>query len=107
MQGMGTNVTRWATFDNDCLFRTFTGSDDALPYPTDGRDPSDIDVTERLYALYGLANFESHAGCVAFSGNFGIRWVKTSIHTMCSLRTFVITPDTSGDRYRVDPNHAR
>src|SRR3546814_19027873 len=54
MRGMGTNVTRWATFDNDCLFRTFTGGDDARPYPTDGRDPSDIDVTERISALYGL-----------------------------------------------------
>ena len=30
MKGMGTNVTKWATFDNDCLFRTFAGSDDAL-----------------------------------------------------------------------------
>ncbi len=39
MAGKGTNVTRWATFDNDCLFRTFTGSDDALPYPTETRGP--------------------------------------------------------------------
>src|SRR3546814_6678252 len=79
MRGMGTNVTRWSTFDNYCLFRTFTGGDDARPYPTDGRDPSDIDVTERFYALYGLANFESQEGSVTLSRNIGLRWVKNDI----------------------------
>ncbi|WP_447954182.1 TonB-dependent receptor [Sphingopyxis chilensis] len=104
MQGMGTNVTRWATFDNDCLFRTFTGGDDALPYPTDGRDPSDIDVTERIYALYGLANFESQAGSVPFSGNIGLRWVKTEITSIGYRQPYVITIDTAGDSYSVDPD---
>lgn len=104
MQGMGTNVTRWATFDNDCLFRAFTGSDDALPYPTDGRDPSDIDVTERIYALYGLANFESQAGSVPFSGNIGLRWVKTDITSIGYRQPYVITIDTAGDSYSVDPD---
>lgn len=104
MQGMGTNVTRWATFDNDCLFRTFTGGDDALPYPTDGRDPSDIDVTERIYALYGLANFESQAGNVPFSGNIGLRWVKTDIISIGYRQPYVITIDTAGDSYSVDPD---
>lgn len=79
MQGMGTNVTRWATFDNDCLFRTFTGSDDALPYPTEGRDPSDIDVRERIWAAYAMANFRVDEGAVPFSGNVGLRWIKTDI----------------------------
>ncbi|MFC3783516.1 TonB-dependent receptor [Sphingopyxis italica] len=104
MQGMGTNVTRWATFDNDCLFRTFTGGDDALPYPTDGRDPSDIDVTERIYALYGLANFESQAAGVPFSGNIGLRWVKTDITSIGYRQPYVITIDTAGDSYSVDPD---
>ena len=104
MQDMGTNVTRWATFDNDCLFRTFTGGDDALPYPTDGRDPSDIDVTERIYALYGLANFESQAGSVPFSGNIGLRWVKTDITSIGYRQPYVITIDTAGDSYSVDPD---
>ncbi|QCB53050.1 TonB-dependent receptor [Sphingopyxis sp. PAMC25046] len=104
MQGMGTNVTRWATFDNDCLFRTFTGGDDALPYPADGRDPSDIDVTERIYALYGLANFESQAGSVPFSGNIGLRWVKTDITSIGYRQPYVITIDTAGDSYSVDPD---
>lgn len=105
MKGMGTNVTRWATFDNDCLFRTFTGSDDALPYPEDGRDPSDIDVTERIYAAYAMANFESEAGNVPFSGNVGLRWVKTDITSIGFRQPYRITIDTVGDTYSigVDP----
>lgn len=102
MQGMGTNVTRWATFDNDCLFRTFTGSDDALPYPTDGRDPSDIDVTERIYAAYAMANFASDAGSIPFSGNVGLRWVKTDITSIGYRQAYILTVDTAGDTYTVD-----
>ena len=105
MKGMGTNVTRWATFDNDCLFRTFTGSDDALPTPEDGRDPSDIDVTERIYAAYAMANFESDIGNVPFSGNVGLRWVKTDITSIGFRQPYRITIDTAGDTYSigVDP----
>jgi TonB-dependent receptor len=102
MQGMGTNVTRWATFDNDCLFRTFTGSDDALPYPADGRDPSDIDVTERIYAAYAMANFASDAGSIPFSGNVGLRWVKTDITSIGYRQAYILTVDTAGDTYTVD-----
>src|SRR3546814_19732200 len=73
-------------------------------YPTDGRDPSDIDVTERIYALYGLANFESQAGSVPFSGNIGLRWVKTDITSIGYRQPYVITIDTAGDSYSVDPD---
>lgn len=106
MKGMGTNVTKWASFDNDCLFRTFTGSDDALPYPADGRDPSDIDVTERIYAAYAMANFASDAGSVPFSGNVGLRWVKTDITSVGFRQPYRIVIDTVGDSYSigVDPN---
>src|SRR3546814_12176907 len=103
---MGTNVTLWAAFDNECLVRTFTGGDYARPYPTDGRDPSDIDVTERIYALYGLANFESQAGSVPFSGNIGLRWVTTDIPSIGSRHPDVITIDTAVASYNVnlEPN---
>lgn len=106
MQGMGGNVTRWATFDNDCLFRTFTGSDDALPYPSDGRDPSDIDVRERIWAAYAMANFRSDEGAVPFSGNVGLRWVKTDITSIGYRQAYLITIDTPGDSYSVavDPS---
>lgn len=101
MKGMGTNVTKWATFDNDCLFRTFTGSDDALPYPADGRDPSDIDVTERIYAAYAMANFEGDMGQVPVSGNVGLRWVKTDISSTGFRQAYRIVIDTPGDSYSV------
>lgn len=105
MQGMGTNVTRWATFDNDCLFRTFTGSDDALPYPADGRDPSDIDVSERIYAAYAMANFEIDMGSVPVSGNVGLRWVKTDISSIGFRQPYRLTINTGDDSYviAVDP----
>ncbi len=105
MKNMGTNVTKWASFDNDCLFRTFAGSDDALPTPADGRDPSDIDVTERIYAAYAMANFESDLGQVPFSGNIGLRWVQTDITSIGFRQAYRLTIDTAGDDYSiaVDP----
>jgi len=102
MRGMGTNITRWATFDNDCLFRTFTGSDDALPTPTDGRDPSDIDVRERIYAAYAMANFETEMGSVPVSGNVGLRWVKTDITSKGFRQPYILTIESGGDTYSVD-----
>lgn len=106
MHGMGTNVTKWATFDNDCLFRTFAGGDDALPYPADGRDPSDIDVRERIYAAYAMANYASDAGAVPFSGNIGLRWVKTDITSIGYRQSYLLTINSGDDSYvvAVDPN---
>lgn len=106
MQGVGTNVTRWATFDNDCLFRTFTGSDDALPYPADGRDPSDIDVREKIWAAYAMANFRSDAGSVPFSGNIGLRWIKTDIASVGYRQGYRLTINSGADTYdiAVDPS---
>lgn len=108
MAGQGTNLTNWATFDNDCLFRTFTGSDDALPYPADGRDPSDIDVQERIYAAYVMANFRSDAGSVPFSGNIGLRYVRTDITSVGYRQAYLLTVDTGADNYTVavDPTGA-
>ncbi len=105
MAGEGSNVTRWATFDNDCLFRTFTGSDDALPVPADGRDPSDIDVRERIWAAYAMANFRSDEGRIPFSGNVGLRWIKTDITSVGFRQAYRLTIDTVGDDYSiaVDP----
>jgi iron complex outermembrane receptor protein len=105
MAGQGTNLTNWATFDNDCLYRAFAGSDDALPYPTDGRDPSDIDVTERIYAAYAMANFRSDLGSVPFSGNVGLRYVRTDITSIGYRQSYLIRVDTGADNYvvAVDP----
>ena len=101
MRGEGTNVTRWATFDNDCLFRNFAGGDDALPTPADGRDPSDIDVRERIWAAYAMANFRSDGGSLPFSGNVGLRWIKTDITSTGFRQAYLITIDSGADTYAV------
>ncbi len=106
MSGMGGNVTRWATFDNDCLFRTFTGSDDALPIPADGRDPSDIDVRERIWSAYAMANFRQDEGALPFSGNIGLRYVRTDITSIGYRQAYQIVIDTPGDSYAVSVDPA-
>lgn len=107
MAGQGTNLTRWATFDNDCLFATFTGGND-LPYPTDGRDPSDIDVRESIFASYAMASFRGDAGAIPFSGNIGVRWVDTQITSKGFRQAYLITIDPGADTYTVavDPTGA-
>jgi iron complex outermembrane receptor protein len=101
MEGSGTNLTRWATFDNDCLFRTFTGGDDALQLPGDSRDPSDIDVRERIFALYAMATFNGDAGSLPFSGNAGIRWADTRVTSVGYRQPYLITIDPGADAYSV------
>lgn len=96
-----TNVTKWATFDNQCLFRTFTGSDTALPYPTETRDPGDIDVTEKIKTGYVMANFEGDLGGARFSGNAGVRYVRTDITSIGYRLPFRVTIDTAADNYTV------
>jgi TonB-dependent receptor len=91
-----TDVHSWATFDNQCLFKTFTGQD-SLPLPAESRDPSDIDVTEKIKAAYAMANFAS--GSV--SGNIGLRYVKTNITSIGYRLPFKVTIDTAADNYTV------
>lgn len=106
MRGHDPAFTRWTSFDNDCLFRTFTGSDDALPYPDDSRDPSDIDVRERIWAAYAMASFEGDLGAVPVAGNLGLRWVDTRVSSRGYRQPVVITLDPGSDRYSVDVDPA-
>jgi TonB-dependent receptor len=96
-----TNVANWATFDNECLFRTFTGSDSALPYPSETRDPGDIDVRERIKAAYAMASFGGDLGSTPFSGNIGLRYVKTNITSVGFRLPFKVTIDTASDNFTV------
>ncbi len=99
------NVTKWATFDNNCLFNAFTGGQ-GLPYPTDGRDPSDINLHERIWAAYGMATFKGDLGAIPVSGNIGLRYVKTNIVSTGYRSPILITVDPAADNYTVtaDPN---
>jgi len=95
------NLTSWATFDNQCLYRTFTGSD-ALPLPAESRDPSDLDIRERIKAAYVMANFAGGDGFV--SGNVGLRYVKTNITSIGYRLPFKVTIDTAADNFTVGPD---
>jgi len=96
-----TNLTSWATFDNQCLYRTFTGSD-ALPLPAESRDPSDLDIRERIKAAYVMANFAGGDGFI--SGNVGLRYVKTNITSIGYRLPFKVTIDTNADNFTVGPD---
>ncbi|NYT42995.1 TonB-dependent receptor [Sphingomonas sp. R-74633] len=95
-----TNLTSWATFDNQCLYKAFTGSD-ALPLPAESRDPSDLDVTEKITAAYAMANFRGDLGDTGFSGNIGLRYVKTNITSLGYRLPYKVTIDTASDNYTV------
>src|SRR3546814_17399916 len=47
----GNSINSWATFDVDCLFREYKGSEDTGAL-ADKRDPEHRDVTERTLAGY-------------------------------------------------------
>ncbi|HWU95492.1 MAG TPA: TonB-dependent receptor, partial [Sphingomonas sp.] len=94
------NLTSWATFDNQCLYKAFTGSD-ALPLPAESRDPSDLDIRERIKAAYVMASFRGDLGDTGFSGNIGLRYVKTNITSVGYRLPFKVTIDTGADSYTV------
>ncbi len=95
-----TNLTSWATFDNQCLYKAFTGSD-ALPLPGESRDPSDLDIRERIKAAYVMASFRGDLGALPVSGNIGLRYVKTNITSVGYRLPFKVTIDTGADSYTV------
>ena len=95
------NLAGFATFDNDCLFDTFTGGA-GLAFPTDGRDPSDIDVRERIYAGYAMASF----GAASFSGNLGLRYVRTEVRSTGYRQPYLIAIDSGADNYTVAVDRA-
>ena len=69
----------FATWDAVPLFVALTGSRDAgLPLGST-LSPEDTDVTEKTYAGYVQANFDTMFGNTPARGNFGVRVIKTDI----------------------------
>lgn len=100
----GNGIHSWATFDVDCLFREYTGSEDP-GLPDDTRSVANRDVTERTLAGYIMADYQGDLGSMPVRGNFGVRVVNTRV-TSNGLRSdleVVTNPDgsiqlvTSGD----------
>lgn len=90
-----TNVRSWAQFNNDCLFRAYTGRD-SNPLQADSRGPEDIDVTETISALYAMTSFASEVNGVPMSGNFGLRYVSTEVEARGFRSAVTVTPSVAG-----------
>jgi TonB-dependent receptor len=90
-----TNVNSWALWNNDCVFRTYTGQD-TLPLKADSRGPEDIDVTEKITAFYVMSNFASELWSKPMTGNFGVRYVRTTVDSKGYRADVLVTPSIGG-----------
>jgi TonB-dependent receptor len=90
-----TNINSWALFDNDCVFRTYTGVD-SLPLQADSRGPEDINVTEKISAVYVMSEFGSDRFAVPVSGNVGVRYVRTTVDATGYRSAVTVTPSVGG-----------
>jgi iron complex outermembrane receptor protein len=95
MDKSSTNVRSWASFDNDCLFRAYTGRD-SNPLMADSRGPEDINVKESISALYLMTTFGGDWGATPFSGNAGVRYVRTEVDSRGYRSEVLVTPSTEG-----------
>lgn len=71
-------INSWASFDPLCLFESYAGVADT-GLPQDIRAVENRDVTENVWAGYGMASFEGQAGALPFRGNVGVRVVDTQV----------------------------
>lgn len=81
-------ITSWASFDADCLFREYVGTEDPGALE-DKRSVSNRDVTERTTAAYLMAEYQSNLGSMPVRGNFGVRVVNTDV-TSRGLRSDLV-----------------
>lgn len=95
MSESSTNIRSWATFDNDCLFRAYTGRD-SNPLLTDSRGPEDINVKETISAIYWMTSFGGDLQAIPFSGNFGVRYVRTEVDSRGYRSAVTVTPSVGG-----------
>ncbi len=89
------NVKSWALFDNDCLFRTYTGRDSS-PLPENAPGPEDSNIRERISTAYVMTTFRSQLGDTPFSGNAGVRYVRTRVLSKGFRGEVTVVPSTGG-----------
>ncbi|MBM0106769.1 TonB-dependent receptor [Steroidobacter sp. S1-65] len=95
MDESSTNVGGWALFDNDCVFRTYTGAD-SLPLQADSRGPEDTNVTEKITAFYVMSEFAALDWSVPMTGNIGVRYVTTTVDATGYRSEVAVTPSVGG-----------
>src|SRR5690606_9030608 len=96
----GNSIHSWSTFDVDCLFREYLGTEDP-GLPDALRSVSNRDVTERTYAGYLMADYDSEIGSTPVRGNFGVRVVKTDV-TSKGLRSDLVLVDNGDGTFHLD-----
>jgi len=96
----GNDIHSWATFDVDCLFREYLGTEDP-GLPDDTRSVANRDVTERTLAGYVMAEYAGDLGSMPVRGNFGVRVVKTDV-TSNGLRSDLVIIDNGDGTFRLD-----
>jgi iron complex outermembrane receptor protein len=93
MKDSQTNIRSWAQFDNNCLFKAYTGRD-TNPLLADSRGPEDTDVTEKIGALYVMGQFRSELSGIPVSGNMGLRYVTTKVESTGYRSEVLVTPSS-------------
>jgi TonB-dependent receptor len=95
MKESSTNIRSWAQFDNNCLFKAYTGRD-TNPLLTDSRGPEDTNVKEKIAAAYVMGQFRSELNGVPVSGNVGLRYVETKVESIGFRSEVLVTPSVAG-----------
>ena len=92
----GNSINSWATFDVDCLFREYMGSEDPGALE-DKRSPANRDVTERTLAGYIMADYDADLGNMPVRGNIGVRVVKTDVTSNGLRSEFTLVDNGDGN----------
>ncbi|MBL0768618.1 TonB-dependent receptor [Sphingopyxis sp. DHUNG17] len=94
--GDANGINSWATFDLDCLFREYMGTEDPGALD-DKRSVANRDVTERTLAGYIMAEYDADLGSMPVRGNFGVRVVNTRVvsNGLRSDLDVIVNPDSS------------
>lgn len=77
----GTPISSWATFDALCLYQALRGVEDEGPN-ADTRSVGNRNLTEEVTAVYAMGEFETSWGDTPISGNFGLRYVDTTVDSV-------------------------
>lgn len=82
----------WATYDNNCFARAVAASNgDDFAYPElEYENAGTIDVTERTYAGYLMANYDTEMWGKFVRGNFGVRVVNTEVTSIGFRNSFEV-----------------
>lgn len=91
----GNSINSWATFDVDCLFREYLGTEDPGRL-ADTRSPANRDVTERTLAGYVMAEYDADMGNMPVRGNFGVRVVNTRVVSDGLRSPLTVVPNPDG-----------